>query len=251
MRFALTALLVFSSFEVSALAQPVDIVEQHVSVDLTSPVPRFVISARVEGRTSSPHLIAGRFSVPIVDASVDGEPIEIVPHPTFPEEAIIMSWDEPLTPEQGAWIEMILEGEINCRSIYSFGARACEVGPELTYLIPHWGGVVWYLMNAEVQDGFEAEVSITVPEGQWAASCEGFPEIEETPGAITFNYRHDHIVDSLWLYAGPVERVISDIDVPVEGLFVSSSGAREEMVQQGVDVRPHTICQQLAHVACQ
>jgi len=194
----------------------VNIVRQDLTLDLTGSALSVVAEVEIEGVVNTKSVLLVMPSVPVTSATAGGTALAVTPHPQNPSLVMIVELPQALAPKQRTTLTFKLEGTPDCSS------GLCMRSAALTFFVPYWGGVRWYLINAEARDVFDAKIAITVP-ADHEVLCFGAPQVTEGGGTRTWTFAPAHPTEDLALLAGQLERVDATLDLPATVLFAAKA----------------------------
>jgi|GEM_PF-1834740 hypothetical protein len=225
---AILAVLLFSfgSPNAALAAGKLDIMSQSLAIDLTDDVTAIEITLVVKALTASTGLLTIAPGLPIVSVTVDGkEGTVTTPYPQYPH-VIEISFGKSINVGTVAEIKVAMVGELGCSS-----GPWCMRSKELTYFLPYWGGMNWYLLNGSAEDPFTASLEVTVPGNHYVAAWQGSPTktVANSDGTKTWVFSSGLATEWLHLYAGDVVEVASHKGVDTRGLFPRGAGRKTAM----------------------
>lgn len=142
--------------------------------------------------------------LPITDATVNGEPASVIPHPAYPEYLTRLVFGTPLAPGAQAVISMMLAGTPTCPE-FNASCKRSATETVLTYAQP---GMAWHFASPFESDPHTGTVSVTAPSDQIVVAGQGKPLSTEPLGdSLRWRFAFQEPTESLGLYAGVAKTV--------------------------------------------
>jgi hypothetical protein len=201
-------------------AAQVDVLEQHIDVDVTAPdSTELRIDLQLEAGGAVDSLTIPKPLLPVVGVTVDGVMGSAAPHPSYPDELTEITFPAALAPGQQALVSIELSGEASC----AVTSAVCVRTPEETVFTFSSPGAAWYYVNVFGVDSFVGTVSVLAPADQTVVSGQGAPITEETVGPNKhWVFAFDEPTEILGLYAGVVEEKSAAGPPAVRALYHAS-----------------------------
>lgn len=218
----------------STAAQNVDILEQHLTVDLSSADTTVVqIELLLEATGAVSILSMFEPALPMVSARVDDVPAQTAPHPQYPGQVVNVVYPSPLTPGQQVRVSIHLEGMPTCGS----SSVSCQRGPSETFFTFPAPGSAWYHVSLFDSDPYTGSVEVLVPSGHIVVAGQGEPSAVVPMGGNTERWSFDiqQPIELLGMYAGVAQTISSSRGFPVTALYQADSHDVED-VSLAVDV---------------
>ncbi|HHH28052.1 MAG TPA: hypothetical protein ENK57_06870, partial [Polyangiaceae bacterium] len=216
-----------------ATAAQADVVDQHISVDVTQPDVTTIdltVSFSATGTQSS--LSTFTPAVPIVSAEVDGVPTTFGPHPTYPQYLTRIDFPSTLEAGDTAVIHVVMSGEASCSGSTTF----CKRTADETIFTAGVPGAAWFLSDPFATDAFTGSVDVRILEGQTAVSGLGAPTVTSLgDGTESWTYAMGHPVTYVGLYVGTPDTITSQSGFDVTAYY-DATVQDTPLVQQAVDV---------------
>jgi len=200
-RIAAGLAVLLIALPVSAQPEEVDIVEQHVEVDLTGAELSIVATATVEVVGWTEGAFVPQPLLRIERARVDGTDVALEPHPEAPAEVAILRYPETMSAGRRFTMELTMRGAPRCAA--GLGRQLCFHSEPETILPGVAPFESWYFTNLWAADGFTGTITVHAPASHVVAAGQGAPRTVETVGEVTtwvFDVTHE--TDMLPLYAG-------------------------------------------------
>ncbi|MBI1947307.1 MAG: hypothetical protein HYS27_16555 [Deltaproteobacteria bacterium] len=224
------ALLVPALCAAPALAAGVDVVTQHLSVDLSGELLRVQIDATVDIDGAGSFPVYGLVA-PATELTVNGAPATLRDDEQY---GALVQWLEAPDAGDGPWaVHLVLEGAPSCRSQLNPNLDACTFKDDERVLLPGEPGAAWYLLNVSALDPFTGSITLRTATDMSAAAGQGAPLTDEQPGDGT-RLRH-FAIDTPTETLGAWARRGSAVEV------TASDGTRVVVTApEGADVVPLT-----------
>jgi hypothetical protein len=214
-----------SVFWTSAAAAQMDLVEQHVSIDLTGATPKVELDAWIEAQGPLYQIDLFTPPAPISRSWVDGSTVTPRRHPQAPGQALQIVLPVPAGPGDRIRIQLAFEGAIDCRYPGQPGLMRCVSRPDQTVLLPPEPGLGWYLINLWSADPFDGSLAVRVPDDHLAATSAGEPpevtDLADGTWRWTFPLQR---VESIPLIAGAWERIEREAPSAAAGYYYRGTG---------------------------
>jgi hypothetical protein len=235
MRRALTSLFVLA-WPAVASAQ-LDIVEQHVALDLSGTDTR--IELRVVLEATGPTEVLDLLTPPLTvsSATIDGTEVVLSPHPQEPRLARRVTLPRPLSIGDRVELAIIEAGTLECRSPFNSRVIICVRNADRTVLIPAQPGNAWYLVNLYATDPFTGTISVRAPAGRavLVTQGEGTEQIDNGDGTATWRFSYSVPTEGLAISAGALSTVSTSEGFPVRADF-DDRGADPAKITRAVEL---------------
>ncbi|HZO13414.1 MAG TPA: hypothetical protein VFB62_09140, partial [Polyangiaceae bacterium] len=196
-----------------ASAAQVDIVSQDIAMDLSGPPESMtlVIDASVQATAAASSFVFYRPLLDITLAQVNGQPVTVEPHPTYPEWATRVIFSQPLATGDTAQIHLELAGTPTC-SVTGYPGVFCARSDSETVLTTAYPGVAWYLVNLTGLDPFIGSIAVRAGDAQTVlAGARDAESIEaHGDGTSTHHFGIDVATELLAVYAGEADTLEMD-----------------------------------------
>lgn len=219
----------------AALAQSMDILDQQVTVDVSSSTTTVIeLDVQLVATAEASELWILTPPLPVDVLAVDGESASMRPHPSYPELVRTITLPKALSSGDTATLYLRVSGQLDCASRLMPGTLACVRSSAETVLVPASPDVSWYAINLTQLDTFVGQVTVRAPEGFMVAAGQGAPKEETSDGVVkTVRFAYDDPTELLYVYAADASRFEAEGPTPVVGYARSG---RPELMQEAVEL---------------
>jgi len=209
-----------------ASAQDIDIIEQHITVDVTGPSPDLSvdIDAVVDAPAGAVELYTLAFAIPVTAVTIDGSPGSASPVPGYPW-VLLLTLPEPTGPDTTRHaIHVELRGAPSCGSLSGIGRIRCVRTADEVIFPPT---ATFYLMNLLHADGYTGALTVLSPSSMEVVAGEDptMDVVDRGDGTKASTFALTVPTEYVWLAAGALRVVRSSSPgFPVSIYFAEGRG---------------------------
>lgn len=194
-------------------AAQLDIVSQDIAMDVTGPPESMtlVIDASLQATATASSFVFYKPLLDITVAQVNGQPVMVEPHPSYPQWATRLIFSQPLAAGDTVQIHLELAGTPTCTAS-GYPGKFCWRGANETVLTTAFPGVSWYLFNLYGLDPFVGSIAVRAPDAHTVVAGALDAESVEAhgDGTSTHHFGIDMATELLAVYAGEADTL--DVD---------------------------------------